>query len=42
MKINKTTILPAVLYGYETIFHITGRMMIEGVWEQGADENILT
>jgi hypothetical protein len=38
IRIHKTVILSVVLYGYET----WSLMLNEGVWEQGAEENIWT
>jgi hypothetical protein len=40
IKIQKTIILPVVLYECETVFHTEGRTQSEVVWEQGAEENI--
>jgi hypothetical protein len=43
IRICKTTILPVVLYGCENLISdIKGGAQTEGVWEQGAEEDIWT
>jgi hypothetical protein len=41
-SLNRTIILPVVLYGYETFSYTKGRAQTEVIWEQGAEENIWT
>jgi hypothetical protein len=41
-EIYKSIILPVVLHVWNLVSHTKGRPQIEGVWEQGAEENIWT
>jgi hypothetical protein len=42
IEIYKTIILPIFIEVRNFVFHAKGRTQIEGVWEQGAEENIWT
>jgi hypothetical protein len=40
IKIYKTIILPLLCMGVNLVSHTKGRKYTDGIWEQGADDNI--